>query len=79
MSTQPEALRLAEVMSLTFPGNKGIDMAAAELRRLHALNQKLEQENTKLWGWYHDAEQHLAVLQGRAKASGSATQTGETE
>ena len=31
---KPEALLLAEVMSLAFPGNLGIDKAAAELRRL---------------------------------------------
>lgn len=37
MTTQPEALLLAEVMSLAFPGNLGIDKAAAELRRLSAV------------------------------------------
>lgn len=78
MNTQPEALRLADEL-IELHGYPLSIKAAAELRRLHELNQKLEQENTKLWGWYHDAEQHLAVLQGRAKASGSATQTGETE
>lgn len=36
MNAQPEALRLAEAMSFAFPGNLGIDKAAAELRRLHA-------------------------------------------
>lgn len=34
---KPEALLLAEVMSLAFPGNLGIDKAAAELRRLSAV------------------------------------------
>ena len=33
---KPDALRLAEAMSFAFPGNLGIDKAAAELRRLHA-------------------------------------------
>ena len=37
MSTQPEALRLADAMSLSFPGNLGIDKAAAKLRRLAAV------------------------------------------
>lgn len=34
---ETEALRLAEAMSLAFPGNLGIDKAAAELRRLSAI------------------------------------------
>ena len=85
MNTQPEALRIADAVERYNAGvhsqaiYEDYSRAAAELRRIHALNQKLEQENTKLWGWYHDAEQHLAVLQGRAKAGGTATQTGETE
>ena len=41
MNTQPEALRLAAMLSLTFPGNKGVDLAAAELRRLHEVNAEL--------------------------------------
>ena len=41
MTLQPEALRLAEAMSFAFPGNLGIDKAAAELRRLHAENKVL--------------------------------------
>jgi len=67
MNGQPKALRLAEWLECG-PCRAGDTAVAAELRRLHELNQKLEQENTKLWGWYHDAEQHIAVLQGRAKA-----------
>ena len=41
MIEKPEALRLADAMSLAFPGNLGIDMAAAKLRRLHADNERL--------------------------------------
>jgi len=37
MADKPESLRLAEAMSLAFPGNLGIDKAAAELRRLSAV------------------------------------------
>ena len=37
MNKQPEALQLAAAMSLAFPGNLGIDKAAAELRRLSAV------------------------------------------
>ena len=87
MSTQPEALRLAEVMSLTFPGNKGIDMAAAELRRLHELNQELvEALKDVMRVWFGEtqstSEDWDAANKARAaiaKASGSTTKTGETE
>ena len=43
MTTQPEALRLAEVAPYLEGGERGqwIMSAAAELRRLHALNQEL--------------------------------------
>lgn len=88
MKTQPEALRLAEVMSLTFPGNKGIDMAATELRRLHELNQELVEALKDLLedtehkhhscgdkDWCPVLRAHAAI----AKATGFATKTGETE
>ena len=42
MTQQPDALRLADAMSLAFPGNLGIDKAAAELRRLQAKTEDLE-------------------------------------
>ena len=45
MTTQSYVLQLAEAMSLAFPGNLGIDKAAAELRRLHAENERLHQIN----------------------------------
>lgn len=83
MNTQPETLRLAEVMSLTFPGNKGIDMAAAELRRLHELNQELVEALDGILDVY-DAmgnprgPARIIADAALAKASGSATQTGET-
>lgn len=41
MITQPIALQLAEDMNLVFPGNRGMDRAAAELRRLYAENAAL--------------------------------------
>ena len=66
-----EALRLAELKAMHERGTirRGhIDEMLTELRRLYALNQKLGEENSKLWGWYHDAEQQIAVLQGRVKA-----------
>lgn len=80
MNTQSEALRLAEVMSLTFPGNKGIDMAAAELRRLHELNQELVEalsdvaytlDSARIWGgmeWTYNPLHPFKYLPARDKA-----------
>ena len=36
-NSQPEALRLADALQAEFPGEEVADVAAAELRRLHAL------------------------------------------
>lgn len=41
MSEQPEALRLADDLESTTRGYPPVMMAAAELRRLHELNQEL--------------------------------------
>ena len=42
MTTQPEALRLAEYMDAPLNNPADVaDAAAAELRRLHAVNQEL--------------------------------------
>jgi hypothetical protein len=60
MNEQSKALRLARYMEISFTCGPEEREAAAELRRLH-------EENTKLWGWYHDAEQRIAILEGRAK------------
>ena len=46
MSTQPEALRLADALEKYWAGESGHDrerQAAAELRRLHAENERLRQ------------------------------------
>lgn len=40
---------------------------APEIERINAVLKKLSEENTKLWGWYHDAEQQMAILQRRAR------------
>ena len=47
MNTQPEALRLADYLELAFDHTEGLKQAAAELRRLHALNQELLEELIK--------------------------------
>jgi hypothetical protein len=41
MTTQPEALRLADQLGARYSGFPSCDEAAAELRRLHAVNQEL--------------------------------------
>ena len=41
MTQQSDARQLAAMLSLTFPGNKGVDIAAAKLRRLHEVNAQL--------------------------------------
>ena len=41
MNTQPEALRLADILQHRIPSIKCLEDAAAELRRLHELNQEL--------------------------------------
>ena len=40
---------------------------APEIEKVNAALNRLTEENTKLWGWYHDAEQHIAILQRRAR------------
>jgi len=57
---KPEALRLSDAMSLAFPGNLGIDMAAAELRRLHAENERLIAQRDALLA---EHQQTLALQQ----------------
>lgn len=44
MTTQPEALRLADVLELAGSPSIACDLAAAELRRLHAENAALKQQ-----------------------------------
>ena len=41
MTTQPEALRLAEQLETEWGDDCELDKAAAELRRLHEVNQEL--------------------------------------
>ena len=76
---QPEALRLADRLDLYAAGDdhqRDTEQAAAELRRLHALNQELVKAlqtilNTSLmdkghWAKTIEAEAHAAI----AKATG---------
>ena len=73
---QPEALRLAEHLERfrSFPD----DQAAAELRRLHAVNQELLEALQKIAGntydeWTNGAEAGRIARAAIAKATGEAT------
>jgi hypothetical protein len=48
VSTQPEALRLADILQHKLPSVECLEKAAAELRRQHAEIERLRQEN-RLW------------------------------
>lgn len=58
MTTQPEALRLADQLGVQYSGFPSCDEAAAELRRLYAVNADLLQalknatEAIEHWGLY---------------------------
>lgn len=41
MTTRPEALRLADILQHKLPSIECLEVAAAELRRLHKSNQEL--------------------------------------
>ena len=47
--TQPEALRLADELNKSNTNGKMCDEAAAELRRLHADNEKKSEAIQRLW------------------------------
>ena len=52
---QPEALRLADLVECYEPGCKcSLTLAAAELRRLHAVNQELLETLQKIAGNTYD-------------------------
>ena len=69
MNTKPKALQLAEWIEGGFH-RSGDSEIAAELRRLHDDNEKLREENSKIYGWLLDAEQHIAILKNiRARSA----------
>jgi hypothetical protein len=67
----PDELERFAVLVATAERGRIKTANAPEIEKVNAELKKLSEENTKLWGWYHDAEQHIAILQGRAR--------GETE
>jgi hypothetical protein len=56
--TQPEALRLADCLETEKVGAILGDSAAAELRRLHAVNQELLAAAKKVVAWYEAEDDH---------------------
>lgn len=93
MNTQPEALRLADELECGqwyAQTNQWKEDAATELRRLHELNQELvealkglvqldEEEHQRGPGDIDICKEVQDAYAALAKASGTATQTGETE
>lgn len=74
MTQQPDALRLADAMSLAFPGNLGIDKAAAELRRLHHNNEVLM---NALWKACGDDESAVALRLAECLTRGDSGYSGQ--
>ena len=71
MSTQPEALRLADILQHKLPSIECLEVAAAELRRLHALNQELLEalrdavrDNASPGQWIDEARAVIAKATG---------------
>ena len=65
---KPEALLLAEAMSLAFPGNLGIDKAVAELHRLHKENALLASAADKLRMSHSEERRELLRQRDQATA-----------
>ena len=52
MADQPEALRLADFLDDQYDPSHNLEEAAAELRRLHAVNQELLEALEKIADWH---------------------------
>ena len=78
-----EALRLAELfdgLKLTVVGAQNalpMENAAAELRRLHEVNQELVEELTEMLSWQSLAPEHVVISAkaALAKATGEQNET----
>lgn len=60
MTNQPEALRLADILQHKIPSIKCLEVSAAELRRLHEINQVLVEALKRL----HDAVLRVQGIDG---------------
>jgi hypothetical protein len=56
MNTQPEALRLADILQHKIPTILCLERAAAEMRRLHEVNQELVKVLKKFSDFVHSEE-----------------------
>jgi flagellar motility protein MotE (MotC chaperone) len=65
VTTQPEALRLADALDVGEISYTGMCKAAAELRRLHAVNAELLEALRNL----ARMSEAVAVAEGRARAA----------
>ena len=61
---QPEALRLADILQHKLPSIECLEVAAAELRRLHEANQELMH-----WLKYIQAQTHIGHIHDTASAA----------
>ena len=58
MNTQPEALRLADLLEESYPLEPEAEQAAAELRRLHEVNQELLEALKDMRDFYYKANEY---------------------
>ena len=68
MTTQPEALQLADILQHKLPSIECLEVAAAELRRLHEVNQELLEALKEVYttcDWHGDDGQE-AMMKARA-------------
>lgn len=74
MNTQPEALRLADALQSDFDPdwmlNEGYDTIAAELRRLHEVNQELLEALKDVMYWDNGKPEWDVARAAIAKATG---------
>jgi hypothetical protein len=69
MNTQPEALRLADILQHKLPSIECLEIAAAELRRLHEANQAMLEALKLIAGQTYDPWTNYAEAQRYARAA----------
>jgi hypothetical protein len=74
MTTQPEALRLADQLGARYSGFPSCDEAAAELRRLHSVTKDLGAALRRLISYCNTLENRLMEVDGEHPALQEAKQ-----
>jgi hypothetical protein len=69
MTTQPEALRLADALDVGEISYTGMCKAAAELRRLHAVNQELLEALKAMLAVWEEDPAYGAMHADKARAA----------